>query len=89
MYICLNFPLCTSKLTEIAESVKTLYRVEGERRKRDLEGLTAIFLCSFQTRGKDKIKTLVTNLTCCPCPAQGCASCGSGTGPIAGDTSSR
>lgn len=87
MYICLNLPFYTSKLTEIAQSVKTLYRVEEEGRKRDLEGLTGFFLCSFQMREKDMIKTLITNLICCLCPAWGCSPCG--TGPTAGDTSPR
>lgn len=50
MYICWNSPLYISKLTEIAQSVKTLYRVEEEERNRDLEGLTATFLYSSNER---------------------------------------
>lgn len=88
MYIFLNSPLHISKLTEIAQSVKTLYRVEAEGRKRDLKGLTAIFWYSFQSRGKHITKTLITNPTCCLCPAQGCAPWGNGTAPRAADTSS-
>lgn len=52
MYVCLSFPLYISKLTEIAwaECEKPLYGVEEEGRKRDLEGLKAIFSYSFQKR---------------------------------------
>lgn len=77
MYFSLNSPLYISQLTEIAQSVKTLYRVEAEGRKRDLKGLSAIFWCSFQMRGRHIIKTPITNLLVTnPVPCTGMSSLG-------------
>lgn len=78
MYISLNFPLYISKLTEIAECEN----IVEWRRKGGKETLRVCsnFVILFSNYREANIKTFLTNLTC---------SCGSGTGPTAGHTSSR